>query len=66
MSLHSKDDLLKVSDVLAKKVIEFSNRCKHDEFKDEEIRCYELSLIADIARQITSDTGDYLETENGC
>lgn len=56
--MHEKDDVLKVANVLAKKVIEFSNRCKHDEFKDESIRCYELSLIADIARQVTSDTGD--------
>ena len=61
--MHEKDDVLKVANVLAKKVIEFSNRCKHDEFKDAEIRCYELSLIADIARQVTSDTGDIGE---GC
>lgn len=56
--IHEKDDVLKVANVLAEKVIEFSNRCKHDEFKDEEIRCYELSLIADIARQVTADTKD--------
>lgn len=56
--MHSKIERLEVATVLAKKVIEFSNHCKHDEFKDEEIRCYELSLIADIARQVTADTGE--------
>lgn len=59
MTYHEDKDILKVANVLAKKVIDYSNRCKHDEFKDEEIRCYELSLIADIARQLTADTGDY-------
>ena len=56
--MHEKDDVLKVANVLAEKVIAFSNKCKHDEFKDEEILCYELSLIADIARQVCADTGD--------
>lgn len=56
--MHEKDDVLKVANVLANKVIEFNNMCKHDEFKDEEILCYELSLIADIARQVCADTED--------
>ena len=57
--MRSDKQRLEVAEALAKKVIEFSNHCKHDEFKNEEIRCHELSLIADIARQVTSDTGDH-------
>lgn len=58
MKFHADKERLEVANTLAQKVIEFSNHCKHDEFKNEEIRCYELSLIADIARQLTADTGD--------
>jgi hypothetical protein len=56
--LHEIDEVLKVARTLAEKVIEFSNHCKNDEFKDENIRCYELSLIADMARQVTVDLSE--------
>lgn len=52
MSLHSEKAQADIGKTLAQKVIEFSNHCKNDEYKDEKTRCYELSLIADFARQV--------------
>ena len=56
--MHEKDDLLKVAEVMAKKIIQFENRCKYDEHKSEDIKCHELADIAALARMITADTGD--------
>ena len=62
-NIHSEKDRLEVAEVLAQKVIEFSNHCKHQEFASDELKCEHLAQLADIARQVTSDTNDVGE---GC
>lgn len=56
--IHEKDDVLKIANVLAEKVIAFNNKCKNEEFTDDNIKCHELDDIASLARLVTADTKD--------
>ena len=63
MSLHSKEDQIKLSRVLAKEVLKLEKLCKEGE-KDDELLEYQLSQVARLARLVCADTGEYNEDDS--
>ena len=56
--IHTKDEVLALSSIMAKKIIDFENKCRNQEHTSDALKCHELSEIASMARLVTSDTGD--------
>jgi len=56
--MHEQSDLLKISQALARKVLELKASCERQD-EDEIVRCYRLDDCAELARLITADLGDY-------
>ena len=56
--MHSDEELLKVSKVLAQKVLDLKRMCE-DVSVDEELRCHYLDDLAALAGQVCCDTGQY-------
>lgn len=63
MGLHSDSDVIKLGLVLAKEALKLEGMCKAGE-KDDRVLEYQLSQVAQLARQVTSDTLSYDKNED--
>ena len=63
MSLHNDKDRLKLSRTLATEALKLEGMCKAGE-KDDRLLEYQLSQVAQLARQVTADVGDYNPKED--
>ena len=64
--IHSKDEVLKVSNLLSKKLIELEadiNKELGTDGKNCEEIAYRLADLVAMARMVNADIGDYYETE---
>jgi hypothetical protein len=59
MALHDETEILKTACVLAKKVIDYSDKCKSGEDMERAEMCLALDDLADLARLLTPDLSDY-------
>ena len=63
MSLHSDKDIIKLGRTLATEALKLEGMCKAGE-SDDRLLEYQLSQVAQLARQVTSDTISYDKTED--
>lgn len=61
--MHNNEERLKLSQVLAKEALKLEGMCKAGE-ADDRLLEYQLSQVAQLARQVTSDTISYDKTED--
>jgi len=55
--IHTKDEVIALSSVMAKKVLEHDRKCRNHEYP-KDLKCEALADIVAMARLICADTGD--------
>ena len=63
MSFHTDNERIKLSQTLAHEALKLEQLCKEGE-KDDRILEYQLSQVAQLARQVTADVISYDEKED--